>query len=602
MLSILIAAVFALNSTAQVAEKPEYDEATKKLRAVAANMLRETASELTRLRLAENRISFAAELASLMWLHDEKEARAMFQNAISDLRLMLLQLDQQLAVSDMTGADDGIMGGIFGRYQSSPIERKFRIAMNVRRQIAMSIAEHDGDLAFSFFYDSLAQLSDSALKRETAVSDKYIEAQLLQRIAETDAEKALRYGKQSLKDGFENRHLEVLKRIYAKDVDKGVEYGVDILAKVKQTKIADLDRWLVSSLLDYGDGILEKSSKNKKKPVYSRSDLREIADILARSFLESKEEDEAYAAAIFLEMIEKYSPARAAQIRSKFRNDPALGGTRNAANAVANAMRSAANAAATFANAANSAATVDPREALREQRQAEWESAWENVGKLSNKDLPREQRLAAVDEARRIIERTSSPQAKVTGLTMLAGAVAKTGDKELALQLMNEAERYSNPYPKTYVDYLLAWMLVGGMAEVEPERAFRHLESSIFRLNDTISAAVKIAEFIDLNDEIIEEGELHVGAFGGGMIKELTGELKGATGTLRTLAAADMPKTRALADAFDRPELRFLAKMMILRAVLDDRVIDEDDDEADEQEDESGPPPPPRPRPRSSVR
>lgn len=582
--SFLIAVILVSNALSQAPAKPEYDEATKKLRAEAAKMLRETAGELTRLRLAENRISFAAELASLMWLHDEKEARAMYQQAISDMRFLLLQLDQQMAVPDMTGADDGITGGMFGRAFSSPVERKFRVAMGVRRQIALSLADHDADLAYDFFYNSLAELSNSEMKRDIEKEDKYFEFQFLKRIADADAEKALRYGKRSLSNGVEAHHVELLKSIYKKDAEKGAEFGAEVLAKLKQTKIDGLSHWTLSALLDYGAATLEDSAKKKKKPVYSRSDLREIADILANFYLSSADEDQAFYAAMAIEKIEKFNPSRAGQLRSKFRNDPSFGRAGNAMRSASNAAANAAMTAVAVAANAADATPVDPRVAIREQREAEWQSAWENVGKLANKELPREERQAIVDEARRIIERTSSPQAKVTGLTMLAGVVAKAGDKELALQLMNEAERFSNPYPKTYVDYMLTWMLASGMAEVEPDRAFRQLESAIFRLNDTIAAAVKIAEFIDVNDEIIEDGELHVGSFGGSLIRDVTRDLKVATPTLKSLAAADMAKTKALAETFDRQELRFLAKMMVLRAVLDDRPLSEgeDDDETDE--------------------
>jgi hypothetical protein len=67
---------------------------------------------------------------------------------------------------------------------------------------------------------------------------------------------------------------------------------------------------------------------------------------------------------------------------------------------------------------------------------------------------------------------------------------------------------------------------------------------------------------------MIDEGEVQVGAFGGQMIRGLTSELGMADNTLRTLARADFKKTRALSNRFDRTEVRILAKMMILRAVL----------------------------------
>ena len=56
------------------------------------------------------------------------------------------------------------------------------------------------------------------------------------------------------------------------------------------------------------------------------------------------------------------------------------------------------------------------------------------------------------------------------------------------------------------------------------------------------------------------------------MIRGMTGELAMAgTATLRTLVKADFAKTKDLTNRFDRPEVRILAKMMVLRAVLSEK-------------------------------
>jgi hypothetical protein len=144
-------------------------------------------------------------------------------------------------------------------------------------------------------------------------------------------------------------------------------------------------------------------------------------------------------------------------------------------------------------------------------------------------------------------------------------------------------------------------MLAGGYAEANPSKAFPLLESTILRANDTISAFIKVAEFIDVNEEIIADGELQIGMFGGSMIRGVTGELGMADGTIRSLARADFPKTRNLTNSFDRLEVRILAKMMVLRAVLDTRpkktVTTEAPTMDDDPEDAPTAPPPPRKRP-----
>jgi len=79
---------------------------------------------------------------------------------------------------------------------------------------------------------------------------------------------------------------------------------------------------------------------------------------------------------------------------------------------------------------------------------------------------------------------------------------------------------------------------------------------------------VKIGEFIDVSEEMITDGEAQVGAFGGGMIRGLGKELGVAEATISTLVKADFAKTKALTNRFDRPEVRVLAKMLVLRSVL----------------------------------
>jgi len=146
--------------------------------------------------------------------------------------------------------------------------------------------------------------------------------------------------------------------------------------------------------------------------------------------------------------------------------------------------------------------------------------------------------------------------------------VAKAGDKELAAEIMKDAASLVNPNPKHYQDFIFTLMVAAGYAESDPEKAFPILEDTIGRVNDLIYSFVKIGEFIDVSEEMITDGEAQVGAFGGGMIRGLGKELGVAEATISTLVKADFAKTKALTNRFDRPEVRVLAKMLVLRSVL----------------------------------
>lgn len=544
----------------------------------AVEFLRETSVDVGTLRSMENRISFNAELASLMWFHDEKEAKAMYGGVVADFKQLLAQFDSEMNTLETPGADDmGPSGGLFGGFGQSKVERKFRIAMAVRQQIAMSLAEHAPDLAYNFFYDSRLQITNAKFRKDAEQMDKFFEFQLMKQIADSNAAQAAEYGKESIKAGLNTNHIELLKTIYSKDEDKGIDFGAAILSQMKTDRSSIKEMYFYSSLLRFGASNLEASKKpGGKKAIYSTGDLHDIADQFGQAVLDrsgtggsDSADGMMYSTSEFASQIEKYAPARAAQIRAKFRTK--IGG----GNAYSNSVRTVSTSsgiASSGANMSRDANSMNQAEMDRLERDKTEKKMMDDIASLGSKPLPKEERDKVVAQSRKIIEQTPGKDKKVTALSLLAAQVAKAGDKDLAGEIMRDAERMVNAQPKNYQDFLLSWMLASGYAEADPDRAFPLLETTILRANDTIAAFVKVAEFIDVNDELVADGEVQVGMFGGSMIRSLTSELGMASGTIRTLAKADFAKTKNLTNTFDRTEIRVLAKMMVLRAVLDKRT------------------------------
>src|SRR5687768_1102162 len=89
---------FSQENPSEKAEKKEdtRNEISPELKKEAVDFLRNTAVEVSNMRTLENRISFSAEMAGLMWFSDEQEARTMYQNVINNFRQLLAQHDAQL--------------------------------------------------------------------------------------------------------------------------------------------------------------------------------------------------------------------------------------------------------------------------------------------------------------------------------------------------------------------------------------------------------------------------------------------------------------------------------------------------------------------------
>jgi hypothetical protein len=166
-----------------------------------------------------------------MWFNDEKEARAMFQAIINDFRQLLTQYNAQAIASGIAVDEDENLP--FASPAKSDVSRKFFKAMNVRQQIATSLAENDAQLAFDFLTDTAQIVTFPAFRKQMEQSDVYFQTRLLSQIAAQNPDTALRYGRKTLAKGFTNEHINLLKKIYEKDQEKGAAFGEDIVQKLK---------------------------------------------------------------------------------------------------------------------------------------------------------------------------------------------------------------------------------------------------------------------------------------------------------------------------------------------------------------------------------
>ena len=528
----------------QTVTNPGGSTVSPEIKKEAVAFLRETSADVNGLRTLENRVSFSAELAGLMWFEDEKEARTMFQVTINDFRQLFAQYDMQLNALETSSSEEQVYSPVDNA--AGQLRRKFMKAIAVRQQIATAIAEHDPQLALNFYSDTALVITNPTYKKQIEGQDSYFETRLLMQIAEKDVDTALKYARKSLEKGFNYETLSLLKKIYDKEPDKGISFGEDILSKLKSDKSDPENFYIYNSLLDLGAESFETAKGQPgKKPIFSEQSVREIADLFAQQIL-ARDEDEGAGFSSFLPKIEKYAPSRAAQIRQKF------------------SIRKPSSTS----NSMGGGESPPPAVPVSNTEVDSSANLTDKVASLDAPQISKEEREKTIASARKIIADIKDPNQKIVALTALALKVSRTGDKELAVEIMNEGRNLVNLQPKNYLDFMKIWMLAGGYAPIDAEKSFTILEDAVFRLNETISAFVKVGEFMDVNGDIIDNGEIQVGSFGGEISRELLRNLGATDTTIRSLAVADFTRTRALANKFDRPEARILAKMLILRGIL----------------------------------
>ncbi len=558
----LLVLIFVQSAFAQVTDKEPPKTVSEDLRKEAVGFLRETSAEVGTLRSLENRISFSSEMAGLMWFYDEKESAAMYGTVITDFKQLLADYDAQMNAMGIKPDESEYRMGIFSGNQDdkSRVTQKFYKALSVRQQIAMSLAEHDATLAFDFYYDSLSVISNPELRKTIEQRDSYFETQFIKQLVLKDAAKAAELARRSLAKGVNWQQADLLQKIYEKDAEKGAEFADAIVKKFKDDKVSASNLYNVAAFLRMGAENSEKIKKEGgKKPMFTDSNLRDLAEILAQGILQKKETEE-FDVSTNIALIEKYAPARAVQIRTKFPNKikPKSAFVTREADNTEFGLKSA---------------PIPPSKVSSEnEARKEQEDAMKNVMKLGSKELPKEEREKIIAQSRKIINGMDNKQEKLLALSMLASQVAAAGDKELAAEIMKDAQLLVNPQPKNYRDFIEIWFLASAYATTDADKAFPILEDAIYRLNDTLSAFIKVGEFLDISGEMIDDSEVQVGGFGGSMINGLTRELGIANSTIRSLAIADFGKTKGLTNKFDRTEVRILAKMLVLRAVLGDET------------------------------
>lgn len=549
-----MAAIAAFSQDVRPSPTPTPD--AEKEKAQVMRFLRDLDQEISNLRLPENRIAYFAELGAVMWQFDETQARTLCGKAISDLQQLIAEHNSALAAEKAAAAadPDALTVGFTSMGGLRDAASRGRALNGIRRQILLAIAQNDLDLAMNGL-TATANI-DFGESDQEPTHDDWLVQQLAEIGADKSPKQALALALESLKKGLESRHFSILYNLAASDPASAKQLAAAIMSKAKEGKASI---YILAEFLRKAEGLATTDSKEgKSEPLYTKQDLREIAGLLA-------DEIEDDGGSSFISLVEKYLPARAAALKAKFKAQNKHRG--NAALpmfgdgvGVGEGIGYGSNSMASNSNSAAAKAQAEKWKKQREDR-----NSLAAFSKLAAGTLPPEEREKVLAEARKTVARLRDPRDKIIALSAIATGVVNS-DKALALDLMREADRLAPTYPTTYADCMVVYSLASGYVFVDPEQAFPRFEALISRLNELIGAGVKLIEFIDVQGDTVKDGEIKLGSLGGLTGLGILRITSGADLPLRRLAEFDLPRTQALADRFDRPEARVLAKILILRA------------------------------------
>ncbi|HUF02675.1 MAG TPA: hypothetical protein VMM38_00715 [Aridibacter sp.] len=577
VISLLTLSAYAQNSVTEIpaAEKVEEKKEVAELRKeIALLLLKETASEIEMLQSLTNRISFSADIAETAYSLDPAMSRRMYLELADSLsRFIAVQ-------SGMVSDKDRNATGIASYRNAGRTVWKLRRAVAIRTQAVLSAAKHDPVLALDLFDATKISRDVSEVLGYFGPSEDALLMQLASAVSVDDPETVAEFGERLLKNGLNLGAPVLLSKLKGKDYDAALAYAPKVISTAsREVDSIDPDLGALAMLLRVAFKRAEKESA-PVRPLFDPAEIRNLAEAFGRLILgkEAEEFGGAGKAMEYASVVRPFAPDIADRIQRKFSEENGSGlGTGSGSGPAIRAIGAAppppppppaASTSSVYAKGAESEA------AKEQERIAELEEKMR-----SPEDDP--EKKAAVREyvsfSLQKISEIDDPLTKIAAYVAVTNRLEQLGQKEAASEVLNEAFRSVTANPRNYQDFLQTWTLAGALVERQPERAFAIIEDLVFRLNGVVANFHGFAEFLDSNGEILDEGELQFGGFGGGMMNQMMRTLDSNGLIVRKLADTDLARTRALTERFDRPEIRVTARLLILKSFVSEEEPEEED-------------------------
>ncbi len=575
-------------------------------------LLNNLARESEQFGLPVNRITARVNVGDLMWEKDEKLARTLFQNAISDLSALISQISPENAeASDET---------ISERYT---IINDARV---LRSELLLKIAPRDPKIA-------LEALQELNRKDENGVSlfedDKTLELELAAQITLKDPKQAYELAKKNLDEGITANLFTILEDIYKKDAELGTKLAQDIVSKIKTAntnvnlpsgaansmsnsstslsmntsmgnrmsngssanmmssntmkKIFEsgsitISSWELQTFLETIKKLEKQAAKNKKPAVLSENSYKEVVDVLAKLYLQQPYLS-SYELSKTITEIAKYFPAKAQAIRNK------LG--QQEASTLDDLVTTEKFQTETEDKTAEEITQIIEKKPAAERDDLYWKAAEKafaegNIedakkfhGKMKTKreydylekaiETALPLKLAEkgdLSEVRRALAKLKTNEERIEVLTTLAFSVAASGDKKTALALMEEARTVYSGRMKNRKNLSTVLQFTQAYAVIDAEQGFVFLEVNISFFNELINAAILLDDFNEAGST--QNDELRIDTIRSQTYQNLP---KGVI-LIKNLATADFERAVSFAERFSRPEIRFFARYRIAESLL----------------------------------
>ncbi|HBB94182.1 MAG TPA: hypothetical protein DC054_02215 [Blastocatellia bacterium] len=576
---------------AQVDEKEKAEKEVagrQELEKKTIGLLDETIGAAWSLKLPENRSYVLTKAADLMWPHDEKRARGLFWEALNSLNLPVYRaLDETNARDPNKSAKPAPADGPT-KEQLQDVNRYYA-TVETRHEFLRKVAQRDPQLALDMMRATRQPPPSQTPGAVQAANDSDLEQEIAYAAAANDPKRALQVTRESMARGLTFQILNLLNQVAQKDQDTGAKLAGEIIAKLdtENFNTSPYAPYIAIQLLEWSrtDGAVLTASLSANSS-FTRLKLddgqkQDLVDLLTNAALNiTKPQTLLQNIRFVMPEIEQYAPDRAAKLKVRLTEmNPTLSQPQRdwndfnamfenatpeemikAANKVAGAQR-----AAMLYRAAVKAVAHGEGDRYRELINSQVESEDEKktaLDSLNTEQMYYDLSQGKTDDLEKLLPLIRAREQRAMAMTQLAIMLEKKGQHDEAVTLLDEAralvkvdltnEKESNA--------LLAVML--GYSLVDSPKAFAMIEPIIDRTNEDVSKLV-------LLDKIAKSGAIKNGEIimNQQRIPIDYAMLQYSPG-VAALGKADFDRTKALADRFQRNELRIVARLLLAQAIL----------------------------------
>ncbi|MDX6403061.1 MAG: hypothetical protein QOH70_516 [Blastocatellia bacterium] len=574
---------------AQEVEKDKAQKQTEKraqLERKTLGMLDELATQAVSLKLPENRSFVLAAAADLLWTHDEKRARNLFWDALNNListNNPTVETPKDSAQRDATAKDSTAKRSASDRARELS---QYHAIFATREEFLRRVAQRDPQLALDMLRATRLPVPDNPDANYSLPDERDLEQEIANQTAARDPKQALQLARESLAKGLTYQSYGVLLRLNQNNPEAAVEFADDLIGKIQTANVApDTIAVGMALMLLRAARPAPTSAENTAvlgpgRIKLSDDQRRTLVEILADAADNASANSNLMAGiADAMPDIEQLAPGRADKLKAKLAARvltkeqrewgqlDSLFSKGTAEDLVRAGAAANDDARGGFYQAAAAKAVMNGKaDALREfiKSEVKDESQRSSLNDLldahqMNLFLSR----GDVDEVQKLLPSIRLKEKRAVAMAEVAMMLEKKGKHDEALGLLDEAHALVklDLTSQAQSEALLAVLLADAI--VDPDRAFTAIEPIVDRANDNLTKLLLLDKLI--KSGFVKDGEIKLrnpGIFSLDFVVFKYG--KGVV----ALANADFNRTKALTDRLQRNELRVMARLLMVQALL----------------------------------